>query len=141
MMRDQTITLYNYHEPSGLWYTTVFEGVQLAAASASSATTHGNNGGDSVSIIIPAAADKTAASRQYIGPKAYAARDAPGECFTFWPEHDFVVVGSCPLEQPVSEDDYDNGLYHEMNHGQDEVYIVTSASFYGLIPNFEVEGR
>ena len=55
MMHDQTITLYNYHEPSGLWYTTVFEGVQLAAASASSATTHGNNGGDSVSIIIPAA--------------------------------------------------------------------------------------
>lgn len=35
MMHDQTITLYNYHEPSGLWYTTVFEGVQLAAASAS----------------------------------------------------------------------------------------------------------
>ena len=63
-MHDQTITLYNYHEPSGLWYTTVFEGVQLAAASASSATTHGNNGGDSVSIIIPAAADKTAASRR-----------------------------------------------------------------------------
>ena len=79
MMHDQTITLYNYHEPSGLWHTTVFEGVQLAAASASSATTHGNNGGDSVSIIIPAAADKTAASRQYIGPKAYAARDAPGD--------------------------------------------------------------
>ena len=38
MMHDQTITLYNYHEPSGLWYTTVFEGVQLAAASASSFT-------------------------------------------------------------------------------------------------------
>ena len=61
MMHDQTITLYNYHEPSGLWYTTVFEGVQLAAASASSATTHGNTDGDSVSIIIPAAVDKTAA--------------------------------------------------------------------------------
>ena len=71
MMHDQTITLYNYHEPSGLWYTTVFEGVQLAAASASSATTHGNTDGDSVSIIIPAAVDKTAASRQYIGCLLY----------------------------------------------------------------------
>ena len=28
-MHDQTITLYNYHEPSGLWYTTVFEGLSL----------------------------------------------------------------------------------------------------------------
>ena len=35
-MHDQTITLYNYHEPSGLWYTTVFEGVQLAAHSVGS---------------------------------------------------------------------------------------------------------
>lgn len=141
MMHDQTITLYNYHEPTKLWYTTVFEGVQLTATRAGNATMHGITDGDSVNIIIPAAADKTADTRQYIGPKAYAARDAPGEYFTFWPEHDFVVVGNCPLEQPVSEDDYDNGLYHEMNHGQDEVYMITSASFYGLIPHFEVEGR
>ena len=140
-MHDQTITLYNYHEPSCLWHTTVFEGVQIAAAKASNATTHGNTGGDSVSILIPAAEYKTAASRRYVGPKAYAAQDDPGETFTFWPEHDFIVVGDCPLEEPVSEDDYDNGLYHEINREQDEVYMITSASFYGLIPHFEVEGR
>lgn len=141
MMHDQTVTLYNYHEPTGLWYTTVFDNATLTAARSSSSTQHGTTNGDTVSISIPAAADKTAGSRRYIGPKSYSARDAPGECFTFWPEHDFVVVGSCPLEQPVSEDDYDNGLYHEMNHEQDEVYMITSASFYGLIPHFEVEGR
>nr|DAE40500.1 MAG TPA: hypothetical protein [Caudoviricetes sp.] len=141
MMHDQTVTLYNYHEPTGCWYTTVLDNVTLTAARSSSATQHGAANGDTLSISIPATADKTAGSRRYIGPKAYSARDAPGEFFTFWPEHDFVVVGRCPLERPVSEDDYDNGLYHEMNREQDEVYMITSAAFYGLIPHFEVEGR
>lgn len=144
-MHDATVTLYNYHELSGMWYTTVFGNVTITAARSSSATQHGTTSGDSVEFSIPAEKDKSVVTvqgaRQYVGPKVYAARDAPGECFTFRPECDFIVVGSHPLQQPVSEDDYDNGLYHRMNHEQDEVYMITSASFYGLIPHFEVEGR
>ena len=144
-MHDQTVTLYNYHAPTGLWYTTVLENVTLTAARSSNNTQHGTTNSDTVELSIPADGNKVVDTmqgpRQYVGPKSYAAQDTPSIYFTFWPEHDFIVSGICPLEQPVSEDDYDNGLYHEINREQDEVYMITAASFYGLIPHFEVEGR
>lgn len=140
-MCDQTVTLYNYHEPTKLWHTAIFRNVTLTDTRSSSASQHGTTSGDAVELLIPAAGNRTVNGLQYIGPKEYAARDSPDGCFTFRPEQDFVVLGDCPLEEPVSEDDYDNGLYHEMNKERDGVYLITASSFYSLIPHFEVEGR
>ena len=80
-------------------------------------------------------------NRQYIGPKAYAALESPAGYFTFTPETDFIVVGNYSSNEPINDDDYTEGLYHAMNDVQDGVYMVTSATYFSLIPHFEIGGR
>jgi len=79
--------------------------------------------------------------RQYLGPKAYAALTSPAGYFTFKPETDFIMVGNFSHSEPISDDDFEQGLYHAMNETQDGVYMVTSAAYFSLIPHFEIGGR
>lgn len=144
-MNKDTITLYNYHAATGCWYTTVFSGADLTGQRSSSGTQHGVTGADAVEIIVHARPDKAVETaqgiRQYIGPKAYAALADPARYFTFCPARDFIVAGNCPLEQPASEDDCENGLFHKLNRDLDGVHLITSAAWYSLLPHFEVEAR
>lgn len=144
-MYKDTITLYNYHAATGHWYTAVFEGVDLTGQRASSGMQHGVTSADAVEIIIHARPDKAVETaqgvQQYLGPKVYAALADPAGYFTFCPARDFIVAGSCPLEQPAAEDDYENGLFHKLNRERDGVYQITSAAWYSLLPHFEVEAH
>lgn len=79
--------------------------------------------------------------RWYIGPKAYANLDDPNGYFTFKAETDFFVVGNYSSDEPINDDDYDEGLYHAMNDAQDGVYMITSAVYFSLLPHFEIGGR
>lgn len=134
-MFDREITLFNLHGER--WYTTLFTGVQMNAVSSKTATTHGQNNGDTVEIIISMPCD----GLSYMGPKAYAVLPDPTGYFTFAPESSFIVVGDHMENAPLNDDDYEQGLYHEMNMTLDEVYMVTSATYYSLIPHFEIGGR
>lgn len=144
-MYKDTITLYNYHAATNSWYTAEFGNVDFSELKSGTGTQHGATSADAVEIILHARADKTVETAQgvlqYIGPKAYAALDDPAGYFTLCPARDFIVAGSCPLEQPVSEDDYENGLFHALNRERDGVYQITSAVWYSLLPHFEVEAR
>ena len=175
-MYDDIITVFNFHEKTGTWRTTVFEGVNLYETNAGTATRDsGKTNGDTVELIIPTQADKSANTliyrpyliltndgdylvdrlgvrlssqkpdtdeiRWYTGPKAYAKLDNPQEFFTFKAETDFFVVGNHFSLEPISDDDYDEGLYHEMNNAQDGVYMINSAAFFSLLPHFEIGGR
>ena len=142
MMFDHTITLFNYHAKTNKWYTTKFDGVDLLAASAKSATLQGETNGSSVDLLINVTADKSSADgKKYVGPKAYATVDDPADYFTFIPETDFFMEGDFSTPEPISEDDYESGYYHEMNNAHDGVHMVVSAAFFSLIPHFEIGGR
>ena len=134
-MFDREITLFNPHGEK--WYTTLFTGVQMNAVSSKNATTHGQNNGDTVEIIINMPCEDVS----YLGPKAYAALPDPTGYFTFAPESSFGVVGDHTENDPLDDDDYEQGLYHELNATMDEVYMVTSAAYYSLIPHYEIGGR
>jgi hypothetical protein len=140
-MYDGTITLFNYHANTKQWHTTVFDGVDLLERDAKQATQQGETNGSSVDLLINVDADKSYNGKQYVGPKAYAATDTPADCFTFTPETDFFVVGDRSMTEPVSEDDYESGYYHEMNTLYDGVHMVVSAAYFSLIPHFEIGGR
>ena len=43
--------------------------------------------------------------------------------------------------EPLTDDDYDEGLYHALNAERDGIYLISSAGFYGLLPHFEIGGR
>lgn len=140
-----TVTIFNYHEKNERWYSTVFPAAHLEAAkSASPSAGAGILKGDAVEMILPVSKDKSIkvddTVKQYIRPKEYDALDDPSGYFTFHPERDFFAVGNHETE-PVDDDDYDEGYYHAMNTSLDEVYMVSSAAFFPLLPHFEVGGR
>lgn len=145
-MFQNTITLFNYHEATKLWYPTVFKGVDLGASNASRSTKDGKNSNDTVSILINCTVDKMlkaadGTEKSYTGAKAYAKCGNPAACFTFKPECDFIYEGEWPDLEPASEEDYESGFYHAMNEENDGVYMISSVAFYELLPHFEIGGR
>lgn len=150
-MRSDTITVFNFHEGTGAWHTTVFSGVSLYETESANAT-HGNGrvNAATVEAIIDTGVDGNwppayresgaATEKKYIGPKAYAKLESPDGFFTFKPERDFFVKGD-HASAPIADEDYDQGLYHHMNDELDDVHMIVSAIFYSLLPHFEIGGR
>lgn len=144
-MFGDTITLFNYHAASDCWYPSVISGVDFGLTATSSHKTQGTANENSMQILIPCNADKSIITstgmKNYTGPKDYARCQTPAECVTFAPECDFVFEGAWPELTPVQDSDYDSGLYHAMNDEYDGVHLINTASFYGLLPHFEIGGR
>ena len=53
----------------------------------------------------------------------------------------FFNYASNEYNQPISDDDYDSGLYDYLNSENDDIFMITSAEFFGAIPHFELGGR
>lgn len=144
-MYQNTITVFNFHATSGLWYPSVVHGANLIASKSSTATAEGRNNADAVEIIIHCSAeravDTTAGLKNYIEPKGYAKCDTPADLISFKPECDFIYDGEWPELVPISDEKYDSGLYHVLNNEHDGVYMISSAAFYSLLPHFEIGGR
>lgn len=146
-LHQETITLFNHHPKTDKWYSAVLTGVHLELSrGAAPSVNAGIVKGDDILAILPVSTGKTITDpdgetvMQYVRPKEYDALDNPAGRFTFHPERDFFVVGNQATE-PVDDDDYDDGFYHAMNESLDEVYMVTSARYYNLLPHFEIGGR
>ena len=144
MYRD-IITIFNYHAASGKWFPSVIPGADLLVTKARNATTAGGNNSDTVEIIVHCTADKRVSTgngiKSYTGSKEYARCDNPAQRITFATECDFIYAGAWPDAEPLTDDDYDEGLYHALNVERDGVYLISSASFYSLLPHFEIGGR
>ena len=149
-MHDRTITLFNYHEKSGVWYPLVLSNISLNAVKSNAVTADaGMLNADIVEAVIQVSEDKsvqdlhTGIIRKYAGPKEYAALENPDEYFTFTPEQDFFVEGNRAeiVDAPILDNDFNNGFYHAVNQEMDDVYMLTSAVFYSLIPHFEIGGH
>ena len=144
-MFQSTITVFNYHKQTGLWYPSVISGADLIATKASTRATDGVNNADAVDILINCTAAKvittSAGGKSYTGPKEYAGCADPASCITFTPEQDFIFDGAWADLTPIDDEDYDEGLYHALNAAHDGIYMISSAAFYGLLPHFEIGGR
>lgn len=175
-MYDAIITLFNFHEKTGAWHTTVFSGVSLYATEGAGATRDSGRINEStIDAIIHVDRNQAASTviyepnriadsagnticaddgtalcykepdtcrvKRYIGAKAFSKLDDPGGYFTFKPETDFFAVGNYSSSTPILDDTYEQGLYHAMNDAQDDVFMIVSAAFYGLLPHFEIGGR
>lgn len=143
-MHDRTITLFNFH--GGKWYPSVIRGVSVLESIASASTTQaGRTNSDALELSIKASStqgiETSVGVKAYVSPNAYAACSAPANCLTFKPECDFIYCGEWPTT-PIDDAEYEeSGLYHAMNEEYDGVYLITSATWYGLIPHFEIGGR
>ena len=144
-MYGDTITVFNYHAATGRWFPSIISGADLLTTKANSATTAGGNNADTVDIIIHCTADKripaSVGMKSYTEPKAYARCNSPARHITFTPECDFIFAGTWPDTEPLTDDDYDEGLYNAMNAAHDGIYLISTVSFYSLLPHFEIGGR
>ena len=145
-MYDNTVTLFNYHAETELWYPTVFKCADIGIYTASSSVKDGKTNSDTVNIIIHCDGNKTFTAydgtrKTYLKPKVYALCDNPDEHITFKPESDFIYDGEWSDLPPCSENDYESVFYHYMNDKYDGVYLIGSAEYFGLIPHFEIGGR
>lgn len=152
-MYHNVITVFNFHEKTGAWYTTVFKGVNLVEHQADTPTRDaGITNADTAEAIIHVRQDRlscrdpdTGVEKQYARPKEYAALADPAGRFTFTPEQDFFVVGNHDSDVPLTDDEYESeygeGLYHFMNRAHDAVYVITSSTYYNLLPHFEIGGK
>lgn len=142
---QDVITVFNYHKADGLWYPTVITNAHVLAVKASTHVTDGYNNADTVEVHITSNKAQNVGtpdgSKSYTTPREYAITAHPAEYVTFTPERDFFYVGRWSDLTPVEDEDYDEGFYHAMNVENDGVYKISSASFFGLIPHFELGGR
>lgn len=139
-MYSDTITIYNLH--NGMWYSHTFEGVDATGiADRSTATAlNGSTKNDTGLILVQSDERKRVGALQYVEPKQYAALEDVTGVFTLNTDSDFVVIGDHATE-PVADDSYTDGYYDSVNSRLDGVHKITAATFYLLIPHFEIEVR
>ena len=149
-MYDATITLFNYRKKDDTWRTLVFQGVDLIEHISERATTQGHSNQDAVEIILRTRSDRTAMAVdgdgnsvpvKFVTPKEYAELQSVEGFFTLAPEKDFIVVGDHRSSEVMKDDDYEEGLYTEMNYECNGVYMITNTTWYSLLPHFEIGGR
>lgn len=136
-MFSETITLYNLHEDE--WYPTVLHGCCLICDKAARQAQTGIENADKASLYIPKSSID-AANVVAIGPKEYEALRNPAGYITFNEGTDFFIKGE---QQTViiGDEDYPSGYYNYINQVKDDVYMITSAAEYDLIPHYEIAGR
>lgn len=139
------ITVFNFHKKSGCWYPTIITDTHVIASWAKNHGTEGVNNADSVAVQITSNAaqnvNSTEGSKSYTLPKEYAETNTPDKYITFTPECDFFIEGRWDNLLPIDDDEYDEGLYNALNEARDGVYLISSATFFGLIPHFEIGGK
>lgn len=144
-MLDATITVFNFCAADEKWYPSILHGADVEQSDTTQATTRGQSNGGGVNLIIPCSRERVvqtgAGGKSYTGPKVFSRSTGPASLITFAPECDFVYLGAWPTTEPLDDDDYDEGLYHELNRDYDDVYMIHSVAYFDLLPHFEIRGE
>lgn len=144
-MYNDTITLFNYHEATGLWHPCVISGVDLGLSQSSNASREGRNNANTFTALIRTNSKKELMTedgpRRYLSPKEYASCIDPAGFYTFTPEQDFIYEGEWDIFDSIAESEEDEGLYQQMNDQYDGVHMIQSVEFFRLLPHFEIGGR
>ena len=148
-MYSDTVTIFNRYESrlGDMWYPTVLHGVNVMADRSAIVQKYGEESKDNAVLNVQydmAENDIKIVGKNYLTPKAWdqQTNDLLPETITFSPgeKFDFFFVGEWS-EDPISDDDYENGFYDYMNSAYDGVYAITSAAKLTVIPHFEITGK
>lgn len=131
---DDDISVHVYVNAKKVADTLIYEPYRLVDENGNVIITDDGTG---VTYMDP----ETSLLKQYIGPKAYEALDDPTGYFTFTPERDFIAVGNYSHDEAILEDDFEEGLYHATNDKHDGVFLITGATYFSLLPHFEIGGK
>lgn len=144
-MYSETITLFNrHHSRSGdMWYPHVLKNVEFVADKASLSAKLGTESTDNAKLHVKYEGNLLINGLQYLPPKEWAKQtvDKLADTITFNSDSnyfDFFILGEYDTA-PISDDDFIEGFYNEMQKKKDYCYAITSVSSpYRLIPHFEI---
>lgn len=144
-MLDKTITVFNLHEPTGQWIPHVIDNTDAGASLAGGKGRQGDTDHSALSVLIPCKPGMRIQTREgelrYVEPKGYTKSESADGILTFTPGQDFILIGAWDDPAPIAADEYEDGLYDALNDAYDDVFMITSAEYYSLIPHFEIGGR
>lgn len=146
-MYDKTVTVFNYYESATkrVWYPHVIKNVHLETDRAQIVKQYGPESKDNAMLMIRCAEDLSIDGVPYLPPKAWKAQtnELLGQSITFTPSKDIFMLGEWTGAAEINDDDYtgrDAGFDGYMNSRYDNVFRVTSAGSYSVIPHFEIMG-
>lgn len=146
-MYTDTVTVFNrYRSRFGdTWYPTILQGVNLNIDKAKILSTYGEQSQDNVVMNVrynSIGGFKTVDGKPYLLPKEWENQinSDLGSTVTF-KEGDFFICSDYGSEEPVQDDDFEDGFYNYMNDKYDRVFAITSVSEFSVIPHLEITGR
>lgn len=144
-MYQDTITLFN-RKPGDrgnpdTWYPTVIENVNLNVDRAAILAKYGAESQDKAVLFIRYTTDGgniLVADKPWTLPKTW---DGSEDSLTFGTDGDFFWQGEWP-DGVVTDEQYGSeGFYGYMNRTHDNVFSITAAAKYSVIPHFEIMGK
>lgn len=153
-MYNDTVTLFNRYESrlGGTWYPTILRGVNLLIDKAAIIAKYGPDSSDSAVLNVryrEVDGKKMVGDKIWLPPKEWDKQTndsfAGSLTFTDGTEFDFFMLGKWEGgEDPVSDDDYQEGFYDYMNRSRDYVFAISSVGgpyHSSTIPHFEIMGK
>ncbi len=142
-MYNDVVTVFNYQ--NGIWYPSILCRVNLIITDSSKSVAQaGKTNADTAKLIVNTTSEKAirtpCGQKQFLSPKEYAVCSSPADYLTFTVGQDFFYDGKWSDQSPIV-DNYESGLYHALNDEYDGVFLITSSTFYGLLPHFEIGGN
>ena len=147
-MYSDTITLFNrYHSRLGdMWFPHIIHNVDLVIDRASVIAKYGVESNDVAKLHIKYANGMLIENKPYLESKEWykLTTDELKDHITFNPDgnfFDFFIVGEYESEDPIMDDDYQEGFYEHMEDDY-ACYVISSVSSpYKIIPHFELLAR
>lgn len=150
-MYNDTITLFNRYESKygDTWYPSVLRNVNLNMDKSAIIAKYGNDSQDNATLNVKYSVEgnkKIVGSKAWLPPKEWKkqAKEELQKTLTFsgsGQKFDFFYLGEWESEEPISDDDYMDGFYDEMNRKYDYVFAITSSAYYNIIPHFEIMAK
>lgn len=140
-MYVDTVTVFN--QRNGTWYPTVVPNCDLNNDRARIISKYGDTCQDKAILHCRIDAAGNIAGKAYHDPKAWKALATPAEAITFESGNEFTFFWKGVWEgaATIADAEYTDGFYDYMNSTYDNVYAVTSAARFSVIPHVEVTAK
>lgn len=149
-MFSDTVTVFNRYKSrlGDMWYPTVIHGVNLLIDKAAIVAKYGAESKDNAVLNIhyqTLDGHIMVGGKPYLSPKEWdrQTNDKLAESITFTSgtDFDFFMLGEYPTTNPISDEDYLDGFYNQVNSEYDYVFAISSVGGpYTTIPTFQIMG-
>lgn len=146
-MYSDTVTIFNFHRDSNMWFPTVISNVDLVVDHGANKEKTGLDSADTAKLHIRyhnVDGKAMIGDKEYLMEKQWQSTDAVKRTntITFSEGHDFFIRGDYDSSSPISDDDNSDGFYNRMRNTYDDCFLITTVGGpYKLIPHFEIGGK